>query len=398
MKCLNCGNELSPEEVFCGQCGTPIIPSVQSTEKVNTPPSRQGLLSGGHNTVMPPPSGSYNPGIAPLPGNQSALRQPGTQKQTGFYHDPTEAMSVLPPNHGQNYPTAYPTQGYSGTPMPGGYSAAGQYSPQIQPFQGGNYTGTVYPPTPQFSTDQGYGMPPRFTPPPRKQRSGIALLLVGICLALAIIAVGAFGAVYLIHNNSSGRTHTTNLNSTPTTIVTPTLAPSPSPTPSPTPSPSPALTTTPAPDAGYTWCDTTCTSNGFLVEFPGTWSQKPTSDSLGTQFLNPSQPDEFAAFKTPGATTMTADQLVSSDLNTFSSQPGYAPPSPTTSTNATIGGENWVYQTAHYQLNGQSERIEVYATVHLGKAYIIELEALDAQFDIVNMQYFGTMLGRYQFV
>lgn len=397
MKCPNCGNELSLEEVFCGQCGTPIMPSAQPTEMINTPPSRQGLLSGGYNAAMSPPSGTYKSGMLPPPDYQSAVRPAGPQQQGGFYQDPTEAMSALPPNHVQNYPTAYPRQSYAGTPMPGGYSGAGQYAPQMQPSQSGNYTGTIYPPTQPFPTEQGYGMPPGFTPPPPKQRSNVALLVMCIFLALAIIAVGAFGAVYLLRNNASGNTHTSNQNATATSIPTPTLVPSPSPTPSPIPSPSPALTPTPAPDSGFTWCDATCTSNGFSVEYPSAWLQKPTSDSTGTQFTNPSQSDEFAAFKTPGATSMNAGQLVNSDLNNFSSQPGYNAPTPTPSSNATIGGENWSYQTAYYQLNGQTEHIEVYATVHQGKAYIIELQALDAQFGAANTQYFESMLGRFQF-
>ncbi len=72
-------------------------------------------------------------------------------------------------------------------------------------------------------------------------------------------------------------------------------------------------------------------------------------------------------------------------------------PTPTTSSNATIGGENWTYQIAYYQSNGQTERIEVYATLYQGKAYIIELQAPDAQFDAANTQYFESMLGRFQF-
>lgn len=334
MKCPNCGNELSADEVFCGQCGTPNMPPPRPTEMVNTPPSLQG---------------------------------------------------------------------FTGIPMPVGYAQPGPFGPptQTQPYQTGNYTSTVYPPAQLFHTGQRYGMPPELTPPPQKNRSNIVLLIMCICLALAIITVAAFGVVFILHNNASGQTHTsTNQNASPTSITTPTLVPSPSPTLPPTPSPTPVLTMTPAPDAGFAWCDTTCTSNGFSVEYPGTWLQKSTSDSLGTQFTNPSQSDEFAAFKTPGVVTMNADQLVSSDLNNYSSQPSYTTPTPTSSTasNTTIGGETWVYQTANYQLNGQTERIEVYATVHQGKAYIIELQALDAQFNATNTQYFQSMLGRFQFL
>ena len=390
MKCPNCGNDLNPEEVFCGQCGTPNLPVAKPTEMVNTPPARHGLLSGGYHPAAP------GTGTLPQPDTQPATRSPGPQ-QGGFYQNPTEAISALP-GQGQHYPAGYPQQGPAGTPMPGGYP----YGSPAQPFQAGNYSGTLYPPIQQaFPTGQGYGMPPGFTPPPQKQGSNIALIIACVCVALAVITVGAFGAVYLLHNTSSGKTHTTSHpKASPTSVATATPIPSPSPTLIPSPSPTVTATSTPAPDAGFAWCDVTCTSNGFSVEYPGTWQQKPTSDSTGTQFTNSSAPDEFAAFKTPGATTNNADQLVSSDLmNNFSSQPGYTTPTPTSTTfsNTTIGGENWSYQTAYYQFNGQTERIEVYATVHGGKAYIIELQAPDAQFHGANTQYFEPMLGRFQF-
>ncbi len=396
MKCPNCSNELSPGEVFCGQCGTPNILPAQPTEMVNTSQSRHGLLSGKYNIVTPPPSATYKSGLLSPSNNQPAVSPPGRQQRDVFSQDPTEPMPPLPDN-GQNYPTTYPEQSVAETSKTG-YPGAGQYSSPLQPSQSANYTGNVYPPIQSLPPGHGYSMPPRFTPPPQKPRSNVILIISCISLALAIIIFAAFGAFYLLRTNSSAKTHpTANQNASPTSVATPTSVPSPSPTPSPTPSPSPALTTTPAPDAGFAWCDTTCTSNGFSVEYPATWLQKPTSDSTGTQFTNPSQSDEFAAFKTPGTTTLTADQLVSSDLKGFFSQPGNITPTPAPSSNTTIGGENWVYQTAYYQVNGQTERIEVYATVHQGKAYIIELDAPNAQFDAVNMQFFESMLGRFQF-
>src|SRR5258708_11395795 len=116
--------------------------------------------------------------------------------------------------------------------MPGGYPA---YGPPAHPFQTGNYSGTLYPPTQQsFPTGQGYGMPPVVTPPPQKQGSSISLIIACVCLLLAVITVGAFGAVYLLHNNYSGKTpaayhpiesHTTV--ATPTSVhipITTTLA------------------------------------------------------------------------------------------------------------------------------------------------------------------------------
>ena len=114
------------------------------------------------------------------------------------------------------------------------------------------------------------------------------------------------------------------------------------------------------------------------------------------RFTNPSASDQYAEFKTPGATTSNASQLVTNDLQTtFASLPGYT--APTSSSTTTIGGENWIYETAYYQLNGQQEQVQVYATVHQQNGYIIELQAATSQFPTVNSQYFVTMLDRFQF-
>src|SRR5215469_16800191 len=137
MKCPNCGNELSPGEVFCGQCGTPNILPAQPTEMVNTPQSRHGLLSGKYNIVTSPPSATYKSGLLPPSNNQPAASPPGTQQQGGFYQDSTEAMSALLDN-GQNYPTAYPQQSLAGAPITG-YPGTGQYSSPMQPAQGASY-------------------------------------------------------------------------------------------------------------------------------------------------------------------------------------------------------------------------------------------------------------------
>ena len=91
-----------------------------------------------------------------------------------------------------------------------------------------------------------------------------------------------------------------------------------------------------------------------------------------------------------------ASTLVDNDLQSnFSAQPGYV--APTSKAVTTIGGETWTYGIAYYQLNHQKERVEVFATVHAGKDYVIELQAADSQFDAVNTQYFSTMIGRFQF-
>src|SRR5258708_8129664 len=123
-------------------------------------------------------------------------------------------------------------------------------------------------------------MPPGVAPPPKKQGSSIALVIACVCLALAVITVGAFGAVYLLHNNSSGKTPAaSHPNASPTSVATATSVPSPSPTAIPSPSPTVTATLTPAPDPGFACSDVTCTSNTSSLEYPVPRHQTPTNNS-----------------------------------------------------------------------------------------------------------------------
>lgn len=391
MRCPNCSNEISLDETFCGQCGTPIALSAKPVD----PTQRQGLLSSGYYGSTSSTSVPSRTGMSSPITNQSPM-MPSAPQQNGFHQDPTEAMTALPTQPVQGYSAQYAQQ-FGNSMASNGYSGTGQYAPQMQPLQSGNYTATMYPTTQTSANGQGNGASPSITPPSPKKQNNTTLIILSVCIVVALIAILAFGASFFLHNNTANKEPITQPNATATSIPTPTVAPSPSPTATPSPTPSPTLTPTSTPDTGFTLCNNICTSNGFSVEYPSSWSQSPTTDSTGTQFTNPSQTDELAAFKTPGMTSMDAGQLVNNDLSNFSTQPGYTTPTPTASSNATIGGENWSYQIAYYQLNGQNTRIEVYATVHQGKAYIIELQAIDSNFDMVNTQYFERMLARFQF-
>lgn len=416
MKCPRCGNDVGPDEAFCGQCGTPMTQAAQPTEMVNTPTQRTGFPGGYTNNnpnypqrsqQLPPGQGAFTPQIPPSnafnnttmampPGGPVAPHQqpqqgPGAlepQHQSGFYQDATEAMTSLPSNRGQGYPAGYQQQGFSGQGGYAGGSQYGQFGTQVSNFAPSNYPSSPIP------VGQGYSNPPQPTPPPKKQTSGVLVFAI-ICLLVAIIAVSAFGAIYFLHNHGP---RTSNVPTPPPTVaISPTTVPSPTPTPTvaPTPSPSPTIVPTPTPDANFAWC-TTCTTNGFLVEYPQGWNQTNDGATTNIRFVNPGASDQYAEFKTPGATTSNASQLVANDLQTtFASQPGYT--APTGSSTATIGGENWIYEIAYYQLNGQQEQVQVYATVHQQNAYIIELQAATSQFPTVNTQYYATMLGRFQF-
>ena len=121
MRCPNCSNEISLEETFCGQCGTPVILSAKPVDPTN----RQGLLSSGYYSVTSPSSDTYKSGMLPQSDNQPPMMSSGLQQQNGFYQDPTQAMSVYPSYQVQNYPQ-FP-QNYGSSSIPVGYSGTDQY-------------------------------------------------------------------------------------------------------------------------------------------------------------------------------------------------------------------------------------------------------------------------------
>lgn len=106
--------------------------------------------------------------------------------------------------------------------------------------------------------------------------------------------------------------------------------------------------------------------------------------------------DEIANFKSATTTAQSPGDLITADLNTqFANHPNYI--APTSSSNAWIDGARWLNETATYQLNNQTEHVEVFAIVFQQRSYIIELQAPDSLFDQINTQYFEFMLGKFQF-
>jgi hypothetical protein len=412
MKCQTCGNELTPGEAFCGQCGTPAAappPGYQA----HMPSTRSGLLSTAAygsgpslNTYQPgafPPAQASRtnvpPGMMPSAPDSAPLAPASSYQQTGFYHEATEAMS---PVQSGLLPGYQQQPGYPGAPGPASYPDRRQYTPQatptMQPFQTGNYAGPL-PTQHPFGTGQGYTYGPQsnLPPPPQKQNNHVILI---VCITLVIILLGAVTiTTFAIMNKST----TNQVTIQPTTVPTaaPTLAPTPSPTPAPTPSPTAAPVATPAPDTGFAWCDTNCNQYGFTTEFPLTWSGAPTTNSTGVQFSDPTTPEVYAAFKAPGATSGASNDILMNDIQTtFASQPGYVAPTTPPAT-ATIGGAPWSATAISYNdAQNQPVYAEVYATVYQGKAYIIELQAPSAnnQFDAIKQQYFVNMLVKFQFL
>ncbi len=421
MKCPRCGNEVSQNEVFCGQCGTPTTPPARPTEAVNTPPRYNGQLNNyaTPSSFVPPQSGpntrqiygnnqsSYPnlpPQIGSIPTNPFVANG-----QTGFHQDATEAISSLPggmpgppmPQQPQNFPGTQ--MHYPGT----GYYGGGPV--QQPPYQPGSYTNQTY--GQPFSPD-GTGQAYRYDRVERgkaatqkAQPGNTTVIVVSLSIVVVIIAVVGLGALFVLkgHNDNQPTASGPGNVAAPTVTIVPTTVPTPTPTMAPTPSPTPAITPTPtlpptpAPDANFQWCTPACAALGYQIEYPMTWSPGATTDIQGYRYINPAAADEIVAVKVAGQTTSQPGDLLNQDLQTnFQTKPGYMGPA-STPTTTTIGGTIWLMQTISYQNNQNQIRVMVYSTVYQQKGYIIELQANDAQFDMVNQQTFTAMLKSFSF-
>ncbi len=424
MKCPRCGNEVSADEAFCGQCGLPTAPqAAPPTAMVQMPPPQSGHLNSYPTQSV---SGPQNPANqAPFTNTQSPPLQqqfsaptpptqaPASRQQTGFYQDATEAISVLPnnPNVPQQQPfspmppTSYPQQG---TPISYPQGTPGQYNyqPNQQPLssqphamQSANYARQAYPPQP-MQTSQNYTRDGRKIPlPPQKQQNGAIVFIVSICLVVALLSAVGVATLYAM------RSHTPTPQNQPVQSVAPTatLAPTPTlaPTMAPTDTPIPTATTppaTPPPDTNFVYCGQPCATDGFSTEYPQTWVAAPlASGTQGIQFANPAAVDQSAVFKALGPTAGAPNDIVQMDLQqNFMSKSGYTVVTPNSTVH--IGGETWFREVITYQGTGQTEYVEVYGDVHQGKGFILELQASQDQFPGVNTQYFENITGRFLFL
>ncbi len=412
MKCRTCGNEVSSEEAFCGQCGTPTAtPQALQTEMMHTPPPRTGQVNGyppnetfgaqNNTRGVPPPIHAQGPSYPPS-ASMPPTPQLGSSQGTGFYQDATEAMSVLPGNPNAGYqqpyppPNAFPPQS---TPTSYGFPSQVQ-PPQGQPLQTGSYVGQGYTQQP-MQGGQGYRSVPT---PPQKQQNGAVIFIVSICLVIALLSVVGIGTLYVLR----GRNADPNGGQTPVIVPTATTVPTatidvPTPTataaPTATVAPTPTATTLPTatPITGFAYCGTSCTDNGFSTQYPKEWSASPLTSAQGVQFVNSNATDQTATFKTPGATTSSPNDLVANDLQqNFAMKDNYTVVTPATTDS--IGGETWFEEVITYQEAGQpKENVEVYANVYQGKAYILELQASADQFATVATTDFSTIKSQFQF-
>lgn len=418
MKCPRCGNEVSAEEAFCGQCGTPNTPPAQPTEMVQKPLPRSGHLN------SYPTEGSFGPqnpaNVQPFTNTQRSslpqqspsftppLQTPASHQQTEFYQDATEAMSFPPSNSDARYqqpfsptpPAAYPQQGG----MPGQYGSQTNQQPQafqVQPRPNGSYIGQAYPAQQPIQSGSGYNREGRKLPqPPQKQQNGVLVFVVSICLVVALLSAVGVATLYALRGHTPEPQNpvaqivpteapTSTATVAPTTVPSPTVVPT-----ATTPATTPA---TPPPDTNFVYCGQPCATDGFSTEYPQAWTAAPLSGVQGIQFANPAAVDQSAIFKTLGPTAGAPSDLVQMDLQqNFMNKSGYTVVTPNSTVH--IGGETWFREVITYQGTPQQEYVEVYGDVHGGKGFTLELQASTDQFPAVNTQYFENITGRFLFL
>ena len=403
MKCRTCGNEADREEAFCGQCGTPlIVPQALQTEMMQTPHS--GRLNGyaANETIgsaNKPPVGTqplFGQG-ASLPPTPSRQHQHTPQfpagQNSGFYRDETEAISFVPDRANAGYQQPYSStpssHAYPAQSTPTNYGFPGHVSQiQGQPLHTGNYVGQGYSP------QQGQRAIPT---PPRRQRNGVVLFIVSMCLVIALLSVVGVGTLYVLKGRNTASNNTQAPMPTATTVPAEVPTATATLVPTDTVAPTPTTTATVAPIAGFAYCGILCTSNGFSTQYPQGWAASPLTGTQGVQFVNTNPSDQMAIFKTSGTATVHADALVANELQqNFATKNNYQVVTPAAADS--LGGETWFKEVITYQDDGQpTEMVEVYANVHQGKSFILDLQAAANDFEAVTTSNFAIIKSQFQF-
>jgi hypothetical protein len=416
MICPKCGNTISQNEGFCGQCGTPNISqlpllSVENnfSSSLSAPGNQQQDTFNIHPGTHYSPAGApqplpqqlpFNPPIKPptaplaehpahvqqqMPPRSAHLAHPAgqftSQQQGNFYHDATEAIKPLADSRVLN-----------------SYASSEAYA-SSQPFisHGGQYSNAGYPQQP-FVTGQQYHPGTRVQPPSTQHKQGNSpiVLIVSLCTIVVFLGTVVIGSLILTKHKDTPVHQTAQISAT-TRAVTPATTPTPILSPTPVPTPSPTIAPTPTPDPGFVWCGQLCAASNFTTEYPGTWQAGTSPTTNAIQFVNPAQADQYMLFKGQGPTVSDAGTLVSNELQTsYANQPGYT--APTSTSAATVSGETWIKALAYYQGSSQQEEVEVLATVHGSKAYVIDLNAPTSQFAAISGQAFAYILEKLQFL
>ncbi|GCE13053.1 hypothetical protein KTT_29120 [Tengunoibacter tsumagoiensis] len=317
----------------------------------------------------------------------------GPNQQGEFYHDSTAAFQV-----NQQYsviPGSQPRQISQAMPVLPTHGEQKAYSPSQSTDRTATTSGITASQKAQTYPVNNPGSGSKTNQHRTIQRQPHSAIVMTICICLVIALISIIGLLTYMwslgnHNGDTAQP------SHPTTPVTG----APSITPTQLSTPTTVVTPTPSLDSGFTWCSSTCTTADFMTEYPTRWivTTLPMPGN-GMQISNASQSHTMASFKAelPPTSTTTASEILLNEITmNYARNPGYQ--ASNSNQTATICGETWTTAILYYQDNAQKERVEVYATIHNSKAYVIALQAPDDQFDTIYSQYYSAMLNKYQFL
>jgi hypothetical protein len=187
----------------------------------------------------------------------------------------------------------------------------------------------------------------------------------------------------------------------------------------PTAKPQPTATTSPTPTLIPGFQYVADSEDGFTLQAPQSWTCAETNPGIECRD-DADAPNYKAQIQLPGDWTVPGGQPNGNDaspwvnyaLNAFSETPGQVfERTPGPASTVTINGVRWQTSGGLISVDTSSGqdgtptatppihiRVQVYATIHNDKPYLIALYSTDEQFTFAKDQYFQPMLRSFQFI
>lgn len=173
------------------------------------------------------------------------------------------------------------------------------------------------------------------------------------------------------------------------------------------PTPSPTATVKPTPTTLPGFSLYTDSNDGFGIQYPRKWILSPLSP--GIQFDDDSANPGFEVqLLVPGSDTCpsnsptaTSDATVwvNCTLSILATKfHGNFEQAPGPAADVQIGDMTWQSGVAYLGKGTSRVRVQVYATIHQGKPYIINLLAVDSRFSFGMLEFFQPMLQSFRFL
>jgi hypothetical protein len=155
-------------------------------------------------------------------------------------------------------------------------------------------------------------------------------------------------------------------------------------------------TSTPPAKAGFTYY--TETVSGFQTQYPTNWEHIPQNP--GVEFDDSAQnPTYILQILVPTEGSDSTTDWVQYEMNNLRQNAGTTGFQQTAGTQqAIIGGVTWTGGAATLQQGTTTIAVQVYATVHKDRAYIINMLAANTSLEAARAQYFNSILDSFNFL